>query len=308
MPIYYIPTNTRFVGVADFFSSDLVGGAELTLDAILNKCPERVFKIRSSQIFNSYRDLIQQSKEHGIYWIFGNFCALTQDILIEVATSGLKYSVIECDFKACIFRSSGLHKLNTGKECACHLEKPGKLIKGFYERAEHVFFMSQGQLNEYLRLFPEMNNWPKNKLIVQGSTFDDKTLDQLEGLYQERLKNGHNGKWLVLGGGSWIKNQQETEEYCKKNNLLYEVVGGGLKPEDFLISLSKFKGLVFFPRDKDTAPRITIEAKLLGLELDLNENVQHKDEDWFKNGDIKETMAYLRSRPSFFWNNIEGIV
>jgi release factor glutamine methyltransferase len=44
--------------------------------------------------------------------------------------------------------------------------------------------------------------------------------------------------------------------------------------KDFLKELAKVDGFIFHPEDKDTCPRIVIESAILGLELDLNENVQ----------------------------------
>ena len=46
-----------------------------------------------------------------------------------------------------------------------------------------------------------------------------------------------------------------------------------------------------------------IEAKLLGCELILNDNVQHKDEEWFA-GSIEETFEYLESRTKVFWESV----
>ena len=47
------------------------------------------------------------------------------------------------------------------------------------------------------------------------------------------------------------------------------------------------------PLDYDTCPRVVIEAKLLGLDLILTDNVLHKDEDWFV-GSVEKPEAYLR--------------
>ena len=67
---------------------------------------------------------------------------------------------------------------------------------------------------------------------------------------------------------------------------------------------SKSKGFIFLPKGGDTCPRVVIEAKLLGCELILNDNVLHKDEDWF-NLEREGIIKYLKSRPNFFWNTIE---
>jgi len=296
-PVYYIPKGTKIIFINDVFAEDYLGGAELTFQAIIDKCPQKYFKIRSP-LLNP--DLIQQGKE--CYWILCNFSGVSRDTIIELVLSGVKYSIIECDYKYCRFRSKHLHKIQTKQKCDCHQTDQGRFVQGFFKRSQHVFFMSQGQLDEYYRLFPNMKNWgSENKLIVQGSTFDKETLDYLDDLYKN--KKGHNNKWVVLGGGTWIKNQQETENFCKKNKIQYEIIGG-MPYKQFVQKLSEYKGLVLRPAGYDTSPRITIEAKLLGLELNLNDNVQHKYDDWF-NADRETLLETLKERPDNFWKSLK---
>jgi len=296
-PIFYIPNDAGLVVVSDFFAEDLIGGAELTLQAILDKCPVKYFKIRCSQ-FTNPKELIESAGKDK-HWLLVNFSGMSREALVELATSGVKYSILECDYKYCMFRSSHLHKLQTKQDCDCHLQEHGRFICGLYKRAQQVFFMSEGQMNEYKRLFPMMNSWPEGKLVVQGSTFSNETLDRLDQLYHEVPKIN---KAVVLGGGTWIKNQPATEEYCKKNNIEYDVIGG-MPYEQFIEKIARYSKLVFMPAGADTAPRITMEAKLLGLNLDLNENVQHKDESWFT-GSREAAMLHLRDRASNFWKAI----
>ena len=283
--------------VADFFMNQFMyGGAELTMQAILKTAPKNTNITRINSCNVNY-DFIEKNKNKN--WLLGNIGQLNHDNKIHIATS-CNYSIIECDYAYCLYRSSHLHKLKTGNECDCNTTDVGRFIYGFFRRAKSVHFMSQGQLNEYFRLFPNMQAWPNGKLVVQGSTFLPETLDKLTGLFHATKQV--TPVWAVLGGGSWIKNQVETETYCKKNKIAYELIGG-LTPEEFLPVLSKFKGLVFHPMGFDTAPRLTIESKLLGLELDLNENVQHKNEKWFT-GNREECLEHLKELPEKFWKDV----
>jgi len=50
---------------------------------------------------------------------------------------------------------------------------------------------------------------------------------------------------------------------------------------------------------------MVIEAKMLGCKLELNENVQHKDEIWFDTTDPFDTEAYLYTSREKFWNGIK---
>ena len=84
----------------------------------------------------------------------------------------------------------------------------------------------------------------------------------------------------------------------------YELVWG-IPYQECLEKLASNKGLVFLPKGGDTCPRLVIEAKLLGCELVLNENVQHKDEIWFDTEDTFDTQAYLFGARERFWNGIK---
>ena len=64
-----------------------------------------------------------------------------------------------------------------------------------------------------------------------------------------------------------------------------------------LDKLSEYKGLIFLPIIEDTCPRITIEAKLMGLEVITNENSQHTTESWW-NSSLDEIENYLTERPN----------
>ena len=138
-------------------------------------------------------------------------------------------------------------------------------------------------------------------LHVLSSLFDKNFFTYVE-LLKEKYKNKKKTKWLVMGSNSWVKGVQESEDWCIQNKVEYEIVEG-LKPEEFLEKLAQAKGLCFKPGGLDTCPRLVIEAKLLGCELELNDNVQHAEESWFQSSESVGVVEYLLSRPSFFWEN-----
>jgi glycosyltransferase involved in cell wall biosynthesis len=64
------------------------------------------------------------------------------------------------------------------------------------------------------------------------------------------------------------------------------------------------EGIIYLPPGGDTCPRFIIEARMLGCDLIINENVQHKNEPWFENRET--TIKYLRQRTKIFWSEIEN--
>lgn len=290
--VFYVPEKTEYIFVSDMFAADYTGGAELTLEAIAKACPKPYFQIRSQAVTAT---LIEKYKNK--HWILVNFSQMPHEAVVELVASRVKFTILECDYKYCMFRSSHLHKLQTGKECDCHTQKFGKFIRALYAKANKVFFMSEAQMKVYVNLFPEVK--PTN-FLVQSSTFTNETLQHLATLRQNRKVT--NEKYVILKGGTWIKAESDTIAWAQKNALDYELVGG-LSPDHFLSEMAKYKGLIFRPAGFDTCPRLVIEAKLLGLECLLNENVQHKDEPWFV-GSIENCEEYLKSRPNNFWEKI----
>lgn len=118
----------------------------------------------------------------------------------------------------------------------------------------------------------------------------------------ELSKIEKNGKFAIINNNSWIKGVKDSIEYAVKNNLDYDLLQG-LKYDDLLTTLSKYSGLIFLPKGKDTCPRLVIEAFIMGLKCVLNDNVQHKNEPWFKNRE--ECILYLKSNVNKFWEFYE---
>jgi len=290
---YIIPSQARVVFVADLFIEDYVGGAELTTEAIIETCPAKAFKLHSQSLTE---DLVQKNTNKT--WILCNWSGASRDGLVALVNNKCSYSVVEYDYKYCKLRSSHLHKLQTGEDCRCHLEQQGQFVSALYKRAEQVFFMSEEQMKVYHCFFPAFQKVVNSHVL--SSVWKDSDLIKLSGIRLSRKFD--NGKWAVLQGGTWIKNQVATETYCKAKGLSYDLIGG-MSYHDFLMTLGQYKGLVFHPAGFDTCPRLVIEAKLMGLELDLNDNVQHHNEQWFT-GTPEMVERYLRNAHDRFWGKV----
>jgi len=277
----------KYIFISDNFVEDYCGGAELSSEALINKNKGHISKIKSSQINEEF---IEQYKDN--FWIFGNFAQIDYRNILKIIKSNINYSIVEYDLKFCKFRSPQKHRFLEGKECDCHNQYHGKLVSIFFSHAKHLWFMSLKQKQYYENKFSFLKD--KNSYVL-SSIFDESTLDKIKNLPQEKDNN-----WIILNSPSWIKNSEGCIEYANKNNLSYELIWG-MEYSQLLSKLAQSKGLIFLPLDKDTCPRIVIEAKLLGCDLKMNENVLHKEEEWF-NGTNEDIFGYLGSRADFFWN------
>jgi glycosyltransferase involved in cell wall biosynthesis len=122
-------------------------------------------------------------------------------------------------------------------------------------------------------------------------------------ILKEKQDNANRKGWLVVGSTSWIKGTNAGIEWCEKNEKEYKIIHNW-SYEKVLEELNQAEGLVYLPLGGDTCPRLVIEAKLLGCKLELNVNVQHKDEEWFKSDDPFDTEAYLYAAREKFWNSV----
>lgn len=294
-----IPDNAQVVFVADLFAEHYTGGAELTTEALIEECPLPYVKILS-------RDLNVELLKQGTnkFWIFGNFAQMNPE-LIPAIIGNLKYSILEYDYKYCRYRSPEKHESATGKPCDCQEQINGKLISAFYYGSRGLWWMSEAQKLWYLNMFPFLS---EKDNVVLSSVFSKHTLGSIK-LLRKHVESSSTGRkgWIVLGSDSWVKGADLAKRWCEENNKQHEVVWN-VKYEEMLAKLSQSEGFVYLPKGKDTCPRMIIEAKLLGCKLHLNDNVQHKDEEWFATEDIESIHDYLFTAPTIFWNGIKKMM
>ena len=220
-------TNKQtIVFVADFFPKDLVGGAELTTQALIESAPED-FKVLQIYARDINEKILEEGKD--FYWIFTNFSSMNFNLISNICNN-LDYSIIEYDYKFCKHRSIEKHRKLEGKDCDCHKQLIGKIISAFYLNAKSLWFMSEKQEQRYLERFPILE---KVETIVLSSVFDEQFFIDIKKLNEE--EHDRSG-WVVLESASWIKGTKESEEYCIKNNLDYKKLSG-LSPEEFLRAL-----------------------------------------------------------------------
>jgi len=290
-----MPADTRIVFVADMFADQYTGGAELTTQALIDACPEKYCKLTSKQVSMA---LLAKGKDK--LWVFGNFAQLNPQLIPSIVAN-INYVVLEYDYKYCRYRSPEKHKSVTGQECSCQNELSGKLISTFYHAAKVMFWMSESQKAHYFDRFPFLREGDN---IVLSSVFKHQTLAKMKILRKNApvVREG----WIVLGSNSWIKGANVAEEWCKSNGKEYKIVWN-LSYDELLSKLSRAEGFVYLPLGMDTCPRMVIEAKLLGCKLELNDNVQHANEEWFTTDDLTEIERYLYASPQTFWNAIRVV-
>ena len=284
-----------YVFVNDLFKEQYVGGAELSLQALMDSLPQGTHtKFNTSALSTGIIDTLKDAT-----WIFGNVAQIpSPDILQHVIDSGIKYHFIEFDYKFCEYRNPALYQMLEDEKCDYANTDQGKLITNFVNNSVTTHFMSAEQKDLYKSSLPDID---ETKTTVLSSIFDDSFFEQIRHL--RSLEPVKTEPHIVLGSRSWVKGFADSEKWCKDNNIEYQVISD-LPHHEVLERLSTSKGIVFKPSGLDTCPRYVIEAKLLGCELELNDNVQHLNEDWINTDDLDSIVAYLESRRETFWNSV----
>ena len=273
--------------VADFFADTYVGGAELTTEAILERSPCPITKMQCKNL-NAQFVLENKNKK----WIFGNFANIDMGLLLYFMAQDIDYSIIEYDYKYCQYRTPQLHKQYQGQ--CCEYSPRAQLIFSFFLNAKSIWYMSHAQKQWYENACGSLTQTNSH---VLSSVFDKKSLEQLSSLDC----TNKNELFLIQKHTNPAKGTEASLAYAKSNNLDYELFSD-LTHEELLHKFSTYKGFICLPTDFDTCPRVAIEAKLMDCELVLNDNVQHRNEEWFQK---KETIIpYMNERLEFFWKTI----
>ena len=283
--------RTEYVFVSDLFHQQYAGGAELSLKTLFESAPGSVTLANSSMVNDEFIDFYRDSK-----WVFGNIADLSSDVIAQLIKENIEYTFIEFDYKLCKHRNPVLYDFVEGETCDYSKTDRGLAIQEFIRNSKSTFFMSEEQRRIYQEHLPETSD--ANTHIL-SSLFDDHFFERINTLNTKYEGQPRDDKWLVLGSNSWVKGALPSENWCKENNLDYELIFG-VEYNQFLKRLAQAKGLCAMPAGYDTCPRLVIEAKLLGCELQTNEYVQHRDEEWF-NKPSEEIIKYLRTRKDYFW-------
>lgn len=286
----------RAVFVCDNFADSFIGGAELSLQTHIDTSPVPIEKVKAADFipkkFNPKKDFL----------IFGNFIYLKHEYLPEIPRRGFKYVVEECDYKYCRHRSSHRHKFFEQRDCDCHATDFGRMMWDFMSCSRWLFWKSERQRGEYVRLFGDVEIGSHRWGTVVGGVFSDADIDYILSLKGQEKDD----RYFVLRSQSWLKATTQSLDYCRKRGFKYFEVGGVPYKESLKI-MAKCKGVVYMPRGFDVSCRMITEAKLLGLEIHTNDLVQHVTEKWF-NGTDEERVAFLRSRNPEFWRIVTGLM
>ena len=157
--------DAEYVFVSDLFKEQYQGGAELSLQAIIDSCPTSHAKLNSNFVNDESIEFYKDKK-----WIFGNIANMNFDLLPKFAENDIDYSFVEFDYKFCKHRNPLLYSFVEPEECVYDETDRGKLFSDFIVNSKSTFFMSEKQREIYFDCLPDVKS---ANTSVLSSVFDD---------------------------------------------------------------------------------------------------------------------------------------
>jgi len=245
--------------VSDYFVEDMIGGASLCDEEMYQTLKESfdIKKINSKNL--KLKDLL----DDGCHFLISNFFHIHSEFLSYIFDN-LDYSHYAHDYK--FVQHTNPHVYEN------FLVPKSELINlDFFRNAKAVFCQSGLQESIYKK------NIKCKTFNLSGNFFSDNTLNTLS----SKIRSNKNGKTAIIDSPYPQKGVKESIEYCKNNNLEYEIISSKSNLE-FINMLSQFSSLCFLPNTPETLCRVIVEAKMMGLEIITNDLVGAKHEPWFE--------------------------
>tara|TARA_R110002153_G_scaffold64821_3_gene173689 strand:+ start:54332 stop:55171 length:840 start_codon:yes stop_codon:yes gene_type:complete len=244
----------KVIFVADYFQEEVLGGAELSTEVLVNNLKSRGFEVEKLKCLD-FKDL--HLKEN---LIITNFVTLS-DYYKNLISNNSNYIIIERDQK--YVRTRNLTNYDN------FIAPDSEIVnREFYKKASSVLCLTEKH-TELTKLNLKLDN-----IFNIGCTqFSEDQLLMIE----SNITNEKNSRFAVVNG----KLDKHAVEYCKKNNLAYDHLPR-MEYSELMKTLSKYEGLVFMSHHFESFCRLLVEAKILGLRIITDNRSGCTYESWFK--------------------------
>lgn len=252
----------KIVFIADFFANQVAGGGELNNEEFINICVEKghdVEKINSHLVTVEYLE-----NNLDCNFVVANFVNLPQPC-VDFLTKSAKYVIYEHDHKYLKNRNPAIFR---------NFLAPEKMIihLSFYANAIAVLCQSN-----FHKGIVERNLQLENIVNLGGNLWSLESIRKM----REFCLESKEDKCSILDSNVGHKNTVGAIEYCKSNNLEYELIKSS-DYLDFLKQLSGNKTFVFLPKTPETLSRVAVEARMMSVSVITTNIIGATHEPWFE--------------------------
>jgi len=249
-----------FVYICDFFVDEVLGGCELNDNELIIELQKRGNIVKKYKSNFVTRQIVEENKN--ACFIISNFIYLDAHLINLFYDK--KYIIYEHDHKYISTRNPALYK-----DFLC----PKNLIVNYEFYKNSTAVLCQSNLHKQIM----QNNLQLSNIISVGGN-----LWSIEDLNYMKIISLNKKREIcsILDSFTEHKNTNGSIEYCKKNNISYELIKSS-NYQQFLQILGSNKQLCFLPKTPETLSRIVVEARMMGVSVISNKLVGATSEQWF---------------------------
>jgi hypothetical protein len=265
------------------------GGAELTDAAALQACPWPVTTRRFGDLSpgeSSTYDIIVVANSH----------SATRQQLTEVAGTN-RHIAFEHDLRVCRWRGNFPKSIDPAHRRSHRCWCPHPESREFFASARVIFLTT---LQE--RIFRNNPYFSCGTSRVLGSSLFEQEKLERAAAAPDRKRSGT----VVFASPHRIKGFAEAQRYCRERDIEPSVIRG-LPPQGVLELFAQSERFVYLPIGPEWAGRMVVEARLLGCEVVLNDNVGVAGEAFWKGGRA-QALAFISDGPARFWRLVEELM
>ena len=249
----------KLIFVSDLFKDNLIGGAELNDDVLIQHLSNNGFEVVCMHSQLVTEDVVLQND----LFLISNFVGMSERVKQMLKLK--KYLIYEHDHKYLSTRDPSVFPAFTAP-------KDQIINRDFYSKAYKVIVLSK-----VCKEVIEKNLEIDNVYNIGCSLWSDEKLDFIETLLDTPKKE----KYCIINSNNRIKGTYEARTYCKSHNLDFDLIGP-LPEKELLKEMAQYQYFVFFPQVLETLSRITVEAKMLQCKVLTKTNMLGAaSEDWF---------------------------
>jgi hypothetical protein len=234
----------RIAFLQDFFSNEIIGGAEKNDSVLFNYLAD---KVNIKQV-HTYE--IEHQIENYDFFIVSNFINLP-DGCKEYLIKNQNYIIYEHDHKYVVNRNPGFFKDYKAPE-------PAIINKDFYASAKKVFVLSK-----ICKEVIELNLGINNVESIGCSLWSQENLEFIRATAKNTEKKHKVG---VLKSDNKVKGMLPAIEVCKENNIEPYLIYSP-NYQEFIKKLASCETFLFLPQVLETFSRVCVEAKMLNCSI-----------------------------------------
>jgi len=264
----------KIVYISDYFVDEVLGGAELSDDVVIEYLISEGYKIQKIKSRNFSPNAV-----NGDFFVISNFSLLSKENkqhFIEHVKEN--YIIIERDQKYVRSRNTANYK--------DYIAPQSEVVnREFYESAKKVFCLTSKQM-EIMKKHVNLNN-----IESLGCTqFSKVQLSILENNIDNKKKNNEEIYAIVSG-----KRITQAIALCQNEGIKYNILNK-MPYKDFIECLSKYDGIVFFSHAFESCCRLLIEARILNLKIITDDKNGCTYEPWFEEYKGEELLTFIKSK------------